>query len=307
MVTKWLRASVFILLPAALMTHAEHAAAQIGPGHYRVYIHRDSGISSGQMTESAVGKLLTEPTKAVGYIHVPDRDAQQSVYDEEWFFYPDYIEEAFRRGTILEIVPLQASPQAALATAPADGQRILATAVEYDTSDEEQADALPVSNLGDQTAAECFITEVWQRPSFVRPGGLDQPVRVGIIRDLRSPDGSDAEQEWLLSQSYAFPSPLNGVITQLRLTPTRCTSGGELVDFRVTRRIHVRLSAGQRAEEVGPVIADEPHQANSERPHLECQFWYYPSADASTWRYALGLSLTAACLGVRRRRRSRTR
>lgn len=286
------------LVAAVLASPATDADAQIDTGGYLINAFKDD-------VGSAVHPVSGASTP-IGRIVVPTRPVDSPRYVEEWSFFEDELSYAFAPESVVEIVPFRtgdAPPPADAETARRAITRLELSADELDVAPDDPG-IYHTASIHRSTAPTCHVKEIWQCASCDADSERQGMVPVGAIRQTVNADGVFAEQEWLLSAGYIYPSPANGIITQLRPSARPC-SPLALDGLNVVRTIYVRISSAETLPAHDSARDDRPPLGAG--PALGCAL--EPRRDAGTpaWPPALSLHVVAALLLIRRRARDRQR
>lgn len=284
------------LVAAMIAAPAADADAQINPGWYNI----------DEVSKDPRNPLGSGGRGLVGHIFVPNRPAEGLPYMEEWAFFEDQISTAFAPDSIVEIVPIRAGDAPHSIGTNMAGPSITRLELSADEHDIEHGDtgAHRTSSIRLSEARSCHVKEIWQCASCEADPERQGMVHVGAIRQTISTDGVVAEQEWLLSTGYLYPSPSNGIITQLRPSSRSCSSPA-LDGLTIVRTIHVQLSSAETLHASGGA-RDGRSPINAD-PALGCALEPPRGAGTPTWPPALSLHIVAVLLLIRRRARDQQR
>lgn len=304
------------LLSAAILARAGDAEAQIDPGTFDIHLVGAGSKGGGRGSEEApvAATLASATDEPVGFIYVPPREEGQSAYEEEWVSWDGEPLSPLPRSTTIEIVPRESSRLAPLpkkGARRAEATRVLARAVEYEPGPQVESCPSAEPTKPERSGTACYVTEIWQRRG--RGGGASAGLmtRVGRIQSSQAEGGEGGRQEWLLSPDYIYPSPANGVITQLRPSSAPCSSSAAPPERPIARSICVELSPKS-----GPLTPRPPpppveptaeYDAGSDgaAPELTCEAAAGPRAMTPGRRGAWSLFFVGALLALGCRRRGR--
>lgn len=286
------------LVGAMIIAPAADAGAQIDTGGYNIRWLKDAS--------GCVGCEGDGGSTQIGHIRVPTRSVNSPKYIEEWAFLENHLSTAFAPDSIIEIVPIRAADAPHSMDAEILGPAVTRLELSADEHDIERGDpgVDHTSSIHLSEAPSCHVKEIWQCASCGADPERRGMVPVGAIRQTMSANGVVAEQEWLLSAGYVYPSPSNGIITQLRPSSRSCSQLA-LDGLTIVRTIHVQVSSAETLHRSSDARDGCPPLGAD--PALGCALGPRRGAGTPAWPPALVFHFVAALLLIRRRARDQQR